>query len=156
MGNDVLLLGEFAERVRISFPDYASHVAPIPATHPLAPCHELMSIPYPLNPLRCRLSACFRSDCFEISFSVAGTRGPAETQIVGRPNGPRTIVEDAILFLDDFFSERIVVVIERYPSLWSRNCHLPFFRMLSERSNGRRVCEVLSWRGTYNESQQTS
>jgi hypothetical protein len=87
-----------------------------------------------------------------MSFFVAGTHGPAESQIVGHSDDdPGTMVEDAISFLADFLSERLVIVVERYRWLWFPPYYLPFFRLLSQRSRGNKVCEVLSWRGTYNE-----
>ncbi|MFN0041553.1 MAG: hypothetical protein ACKVP2_18730 [Burkholderiales bacterium] len=150
------LLEEFAERVKAELPEYAVHLAPVPASLPERPYHEAIGIPWPPDPARGRLSAFFRGDCLEMSFSVTGTRGPAEMQIVGDPpDDPRTMVEGAICFLRDFFSERLVVVVERYRWLWFSPHCLPFFHRLSERPFSRRVSEVISWRGTHSERRQT-
>ena len=153
---DMTLLEDFGERVRAELPDYAAYLAPVPASLPDRPDHEAIGIPWPSDPARCRLSAFFRGDCFELSFSVVGTRGPAEMQIIGDPSGdPRTMVQGTVLFLQDFFAEHVVVVVERYRSLFFAPVYLPHFRRLSDRPVGRRVCEVISWRGTHSERRQT-
>jgi hypothetical protein len=114
---DAAILAEFAERMKAELPEYASHLAPLPDTLQPSPCHEVIGIPWLPDPVRCRLAAYFRGDCIEMSFSVAGARGPAEMQIVGDPPGDsRAMVEGAISFLRDFLSERVVVVVERYRS----------------------------------------
>ena len=156
MVEDKRLLEDFAEQVRAKFPEYSSHLAPIPIELSKSPYHEAIGISWPSDAERCRLSAYFRGDCFEVSFSVAGTRGPAEAQIYGESDDdPHTMVKNTVLFLEDFFSEQIVVAVERCRWLWFPPYYLPFFRSLSERPFGHRVSEVLSWKSTYNERRQT-
>jgi len=101
----------------------------------------LLDIPCPSGP--CRLGVLCRGDCFEISFSVPGTRGPAEQQVIiaGDMDGS---VTDTIDFIRGIMEGRILVDVLRYRLPWFQPYYLAFFRESSRRPERRRV-RTLSW-----------
>lgn len=87
----------------------------------------LMDIPSPSN--AGRLGVLYRTDCIEVSFSVAETRGPAEQQILINDDDDVAIaVADTVDFLRDIVADRVVVDVLRCRLLWFRPYYLPFFR----------------------------
>lgn len=106
--------------------------------------HVVLDLPWPHDPSRCRLGAFYSpDDCFEVSFSVAEARGPAERQMLvsGDSSGAVSATVD---FLRDILTGRILVDVFRYRFLWFQPYYLAFFREASRRPRGR-VVETLRW-----------
>jgi len=108
----------------------------------------LLEAPWPSDPKRGVLRVLYYpGDCFEISFSVTETRGPAELQI------PLSLAPDlagaagaVVDYLGDFTSGHRVVQIHRYRFLWFQPYYLPFFgeQLPSRRGH---IVETLRWAG---------
>lgn len=105
--------------------------------------YTLLDIPCPSS--SSRLCVLYRGDCFEISFSVAEARGPAEQQII--------ITDDlagataaTIDFLRGIVTGRILVDVLGYRLLWFQPYCLAFFRDSSRRPRGR-IVRTISWNG---------
>jgi hypothetical protein len=92
-----------------------------------------------------RLGVLYRGDCFEISFSVADTRGPAEQQVMIGDDLARAVAS-SVDFVRDIVSGRVLVDVLRYRLLWFQPYHLAFFRESSRRPRGR-IVRTLSWNG---------
>jgi hypothetical protein len=106
--------------------------------------YVVLDFPWPANPKRCALGAFYSpGDYFEVSFSVAEARGPAERQIlvVGDLSGS---ISATVNFLRDVLSGRILVDVLRYRFLWFHPYHLAFFREASRSPRGR-IVETLRW-----------
>ncbi len=145
------LVENFIGQVRQEFPECLPFLRPMPSNGDVPDhYHEVLRVSSPPAPKGCELAVHFRGDSFEISFGVPNTRGPAEIEIVGDTSDINSIVADTVSCLRDFFSERIVVVIERFRFLWFQPYFLPFFKHVSEEPFSRRAQEVLSWKGNRN------
>lgn len=131
----------FQTRLRQEFPQFATSItAAIPDD---LGNFTLLDIPCPSNPDRCRLGVLYRGECFEIWFSVAETRGPAERQIlIGRDLA--NSVSEAIGFLRSIVAGGILVDIFRYRWLWFQPYYLAFFREASRHPKCR-IIQTLSW-----------
>src|SRR5438093_8875821 len=80
--------------------------------------HVVLDSPWPRNPGRCRLGAFYSpGDCFEVSFSVAEARGPAERQILVGSDSAGAVTA-TVDFLRDILSDRILVDVFRHRLLW--------------------------------------
>ncbi len=145
------LVENFVGQVRQEFPECLPFLRPMPSNCDVPDhYHEVLRVSSPPAPKGCELAVHFRGDSFEISFWVSNTRGPAEIEIVGDKSNISSIVADTLSWMRDFFSERIVVVIERFRFLWFQPYFLPFFEHVSEKPFSRRAREVISWKGNCN------
>jgi hypothetical protein len=114
-----------------------------PAPSELGAYEEIFIAPWPVDPNRCRLSVFYRVDCFEISFWVNETRGPAEAQIL--INGDLSgAVEATVDYLREIVLGHILVDVVQYRSFLFRRYYLAFFRAASRRASKRTV-ETLNW-----------
>lgn len=113
--------------------------------------YELLEAPWPLDPNRCTLGVLWRPEqnCFEISFSVLGTRGQAERQFIYKDDLTGAVTE-TIEFISDILAGRILVDIHRYRLFWFQHYYLPFFREASIPIKSG-VIETISWRGSFNQ-----
>jgi hypothetical protein len=104
----------------------------------------VLDVPVPFSPSRCRLAVLYREDCFEVSFSVAEARGPAERQIIisGDLAGAVAATTE---FLGAIVDGHVVVDLLRCRSLSLQPYYLAFFRDVSERPKGR-VVETVRWK----------
>ena len=151
MAGDVAVVQRLAERVRSALPECAPFLRPVPERFDADdPDHEVLRMPWPIDANHAQLAVYFRGGCFEIAFSVAGTRGPAEMQIVDR-QGSEAMIADTVQWLEQLFAERIIVVVEQFRVLWFASYRIPFFQPSTDRIR-HRVKEALSWRGTHNQT----
>jgi hypothetical protein len=143
MSNDITPAIEmFQTRLRQKLPELATSVSE--AIPDGLGNLTLLDVQCPLNPDRCRLGVLFCGECFEIWFSVAETRGPAERQIL-ITSDLASSVAGTISFLHDIISGRILLDIFRYRWLWFKPYYLVFFRDSSARP-ARGVVQTLSWK----------
>jgi hypothetical protein len=101
----------------------------------------VLDAPCPSSPDRCRLGVLYRGDCFEIAFSVAEARGPAEQQILIASDLAGTVAA-TVDFLRGIVAGRILVDVLRHRLLWFRPYYLVFFREASHRPPGRAVQSI--------------
>ena len=87
----------------------------------------MLDLPWPAAPKRCALVALYSpGDCFDVSFTVAETRGPAERLILIDCN-LSGVLSATVDFIRDILCGRIVVDVLRYRFLWFQPYHLAFF-----------------------------
>jgi hypothetical protein len=131
----------FQSRIREKLPELADSTGA--ATPDGFGNFTLLDIPSPSS--SSRVGVLYLGDCFEISFSVAEARGPAERQVIITDDlaGAVAAVVD---FLRDIVTGRILVDVFRYRLLWFQPYHLAFFRESSRRPR-RRIVRTLSWNG---------
>jgi len=134
----------FQSRMRDELPELAASAGT--ATPDGFGNFTLLNIPCPSGPSR--LGVLYRGDCFEITFSVAEARGPAEQQVVIADDLAGAVTA-TIDFLRGIVTGRILVDVFRYRVLWFQPYHLAFFREPSRRPRGR-IVRTLSWNGKDN------
>ena len=135
----------FLERGKRAFPEYQRHFAAGANASDWGEYRQVLRIPWPASPRQGQLTAHFRGDCFEVAFFCPGLRGPAEWQIFGSPHDDSSLVAATLRWLADFFSGKIVVVVERYRRWWFSPYHLAFFRAAARQPFGKRVVRVMAW-----------
>ena len=143
--NDASIIELFQSRVRKEFPEFAASL--VTEEPDGFGNFMLLDVPWPPNPKRCSLSVLYRGDCFEVAFSVAETRGPAECNISLYFAISPSAVEWTIDFLREIVSSRIFVDVFRYRFFWFQPFYLAFFREATKAPR-RRVVETLCWSGS--------
>ena len=106
--------------------------------------HVILNVPWPRDPGRSLLIVMYRGDCFEVSFSVAGTRGPAERQII-IDKDLAVAVTVTVGFLSEIVSGQVLVDVVQYRILWFQPYRQAFFRQASASRPSRKVVETLRW-----------
>jgi hypothetical protein len=106
---------------------------------------NFMLLDIPCSASSSRLAVLYRGDCFEISFSIADTRGPAEHQVI-ISNDLAAATAATIDFLRGIITGRILVDVFRYRLLWFQPYYLAFFRESPRRPRGR-IVRTISWSG---------
>jgi hypothetical protein len=129
----------FQTRIREELPEFAAVTDT--ATPDGFGNFKLLDIPCPSNPSR--LGVLYCGDCFEISFSVAETRGPAEKQII-ITSDLSSAVTATIDFLQGIITGHILVDVIRYRLFWFQPYYLAFFREASRRPKGH-IIQTLRW-----------
>jgi hypothetical protein len=142
MNDNIPAIEMFQTRVRQELPELAASVGdPVPDGYGN---FILLDVPCPSNPDRCRLGVLFCGECFEISFSVVETRGPAECQIhLG--SDLASSVSETIRYLHGILTGGILVDVFRYRWFWFQPYYLAFFREASCRPRGN-IVQTLSWK----------
>jgi hypothetical protein len=141
MNDTMCVIQTFETHVRKRLPELAAALRGAPDVYGN---FVILDSRWTLNSNRCHLGVLYRpGDCFEISFSVAEARGPAERQILLGSDLPGAI-SAAADFLRDIVSGRVLVDVLRYRFLWFRPYYLAFFREASQRPR-RHVVETLCW-----------
>ena len=134
----------FQTRMREALPDLAASTgAAIPDGFGN---FTLLDVPCPSS--SSRLAVLYREYCFEISFSVADTRGPAERQVYISDDLARAVAA-TVDFLRDVVGSRVLVDVLQYRWLWFDPYYQVSFRESSHRPRGP-ILRTLSWSGKDN------